>query len=396
MSDDGDFGDFGDFHYNDASNGASNGGGGGGGVDPLAVGAAWAIHGLVTDNQTRKLKESFDQHQTVTIEEPKPVLINAADHKLEGPQDWEGFIGQERVKQQLKVHINSAKQRGKPLDHTLLASGMPGVGKTTLAHLIAGEMGAYLMKLVPPFHKDTLFEAVQSMPKNAVLFIDEIHKMADSGPRMAENLLHIMEEGRIYTDDGVIELDPFTLIGATTDAGKLPDPVLDRFVVKPYFEPYTPWDLTLITAQFAGRYVADITDDVLIAIAHACRNTPRVARELVMAGRDLAIHYDRSPTPEELFDFKQMDADGVTVAHKRYLVAMYRHFARKSAKNRGEVEFVAGESSLLKVLRETKGGLASLERFLIELGLVDQSPQGRRLTEEGIQRAQRYHLLETR
>lgn len=370
--------------------------GGGGGVDPLAVGAAWAIHGLVTDNQTRKLKESFEQHQTVTIDEPKPKLINAAEHKLEGPQKWDDFIGQDRVKQQLGVHISSAKARGQPLDHVLLASGVPGVGKTTLAHLIAGEMGGYLMKLVPPFHKDTLFEAAQALHDGDILFIDEIHKMADNGPRMAENLLHMLEESRLYTDDGAVDLAKFTIIGATTDGGKLPEPVQDRFPIKPYFEPYTTWDLSCITAQFTGRFLANITDDVIVAIAHACRKTPRVARELVMAGRDLAIHYKRSPTPEELFAFKQMDPDGMTLAHRAYLLALYQSFARKAPKGQGGVDYLAGESSLLKVLRETKGGLAAIERFLIEEGFVDQSPQGRRLTEKGIARAQYYEALERR
>lgn len=388
MSDDGDFGDFGDFFYDEPN------GGGGGGTDPMAVGAAWAIHGLVTDNQTRRLKESFDSHQTVSLEEPRPQLINAAEHQLDGPQDWDAFIGQEVVKNQLAIHISSARERGVALDHTLLASGMPGVGKTTLAHLIAKEMDAYLMKLVPPFHKDTLFEAAQSIPDGGVLFIDEIHKMTDGGPKMSENLLHMLEEGRLYTDEGVIELANFTVIGATTDGGKLPEPLQDRFAIKPHFEVYTPWDLTLITAQFAGRFLANIDDEVVIAIANACRSTPRVARELVMAGRDLALHYRRSPTPAELFAFKQMDADGVTITHKKYLIAMYRHFGRKSAKHKGEVEFIAGEESLRKVLRETKGGLAAIERFLIELGLLDQSPQGRRLTEDGIRRAQIYHHQE--
>lgn len=359
--------------------------------DPLDIGAAWAVGGHVADRQTRQLKESFDRKQTVVIEEERPQLINAAEHTLEGPQDWNSFIGQERVKVQLAVHINSALVRNEPLDHVLLASGMPGVGKTTLAHLIAKEMGSYLMKLVPPFHKDTLFEAAESLGDGDILFIDEIHKMADNGPAMAENLLHMLEEGRIYTNDGMVELANITIIGATTDAGKLPEPVIDRFVIKPHFEPYTTWDLTLITAQFAGRYLADIDDDVLVAIAAACRQTPRVARELVMAGRDLSLHYGRSCTPEELLAFKQMEPDGMTLAHKNYLLALYRNFGRKSGRG---VEYIAGAESIRKVMRENKRGLESIERFLIEKGYLDQTPSGRRLTQEGIDKAKRYDWQE--
>jgi holliday junction DNA helicase RuvB len=362
-------------------------------IDPLAVGAAWAIHGHVTDRQTRQLKESFAQLVSVE-EEPKPVLINAAEYQLEGPQTWEGFIGQDSLKQQLEIHIASAKARDSALDHVLLSSGMPGTGKTTLAHLIAKEMGSYMIKLVPPFSKDTLFEAAENLSEGDVLFIDEIHKMADGGPRMAENLLHMLEEARLYTDDGVIQLEKFTVIGASTDSSKLPEPVIDRFVIKPHFEPYTTWDLALISAQFAGRYIANVDNEVLLAIAVACRGTPRIARELVLAGRDLAIHYDRSPTAEELFAFKQMDPDGITLAHKNYLLALYRHFGRRAA--RGGVEYLAGESSLMKILRENKRGLANIERFLLELGLLDQTPQGRRLTVEGIARAQFYDAQDRR
>jgi holliday junction DNA helicase RuvB len=361
-------------------------------IDPLAVGAAWAIHGHVTDRQTRQLKDSFAQ--PVSIEEPKPVLINAAEHQLEGPRSWEDFIGQEQMKKQLEVHISSAKVRRKPLDHVLLSSGMPGTGKTTLAHLIAKEMGGYMMKLVPPFSKDTLFEAAESLAEGDVLFIDEIHKMADGGPRMAENLLHMLEEARLYTDDGVIQLKKFTVIGASTDSSKLPEPVIDRFVIKPHFEPYSTWELSLITAQFAGRYLAGIDVDVIMAIGSACRGTPRIARELVLAARDLFVHYDRPPTAEELFAFKQMDPDGMTKAHKNYLLALYRHFGRRAA--RGGVEYLAGESSLMKILRENKRGLANIERFLLELGLLDQTPQGRRLTVEGIARAQFYDAQDRR
>lgn len=360
-------------------------------MDAWEAAADWAVIGHVADRQTRKLKESFES--TVQVGEPPPQLVNAADHELEGPQSWDSFIGQDRVKVQLRVHIDSAVRRGKALDHVLLASGMPGVGKTTLAHLIAKEMDAFLMKLVPPFHKDTLVEAASELRDGDVLFIDEIHKMADNGPQMAELLLHALEEGRMYTDDGAVQLADITIIGATTDAGKLPETILDRFVIKPHFEPYTVWDLSLITAQFTGRYAAPIDDEVIIAIAGACRGVPRVARELVMAGRDLSIHYERSCTPRELFEFKQMDPDGMTVAHHRYLLALYRNFGRKSGHG---VEYIAGEASLRKVLRETKGGLENLERFLLEQGLIDQTPSGRRLTEEGIRRAHHYDALENR
>lgn len=354
--------------------------------DAIDAGLLYAGASLIADRQTRELKESF--HPDHSHDEPRPRLANAADN-WDGPTEWDSFVGQERVKKQMRVHIDSAKKRGVALDHTLLASGVPGTGKTTMAHVIAADLGTNLVKLVPPFHKDTLFEAVTSLNNKDILFIDEVHKMADNGPAMAENLLHILEEGVIYTNDGAIRLANITVIGATTDSGNLPEAVLDRFVIRPHFEEYTIMELAIIAAKFRGRMMAGISDECLVAIAHACRGTPRVARKMVAAGRDLEVSHGMSPTPEELLDFMQVDPDGMTLAHRNYLLALYENFARRGKRG---VEYIAGASSLQKVLRETKGGLAALERFLLKKGYIDQTPSGRRLTAEGIAKADSYQV----
>lgn len=365
-----------------------------GGFDAIDAGLMFAGAGLLADQHakkiTRELKESM--HPNHTHEELSPKMANAADN-WDGPTRWDQFIGQDRVKEQMRIHINSANARGVALDHTLFGSGVPGVGKTTLAHIVATDMGTNLIKLVPPFHKDTLFEAVTSLNNRDILFIDEIHKMSDNGSAMAENLLHILEEGVIYTDEGAVRLANITVIGATTDSGTLPEPVLDRFVIKPHFAEYSIMELALITARFCGRFIAGVNDEVVVAIAHACRGTPRVARELVMAGRDLAISMGRSPTPEELLEFKQLDPDGMTLVHRNYLLALYENFARKGSGGKG-VEYIAGASSLQKVLRETKGGLAAIERFLLKKGYIDQTPSGRRLTPSGIAKAESYQVTQ--
>jgi Holliday junction DNA helicase RuvB len=322
-------------------------------------------------------------------EATKPVLINAGTlvHD-ETVASFDEFVGQVKLKHQLRVHIESAKARFLPLEHTLLASGMPGVGKTTLARLIAKEMGMKLNMLVPPFAAESLYQMVLSMDVNEILFIDEIHKLADHGPAAAENLLHLMEEGRLYLSDGVHEIEGITLIGATTDPDKLPETITDRFFIKPYFEPYTGPDMVRIVANFARKLNVTVPAETMVGLALASRRTPRVARELVLATRDLTLWLERPPTAEEVLSFKDIEPDGTTRQHKAYLIAMYKFFGREN--NKGMTEYVAGEASLMSLLRETRQGLGRLERFLIERGYLDRTPRGRRLTTLGVGVAQRY------
>lgn len=298
--------------------------------------------------------------------------------------DWDSFVGQEPLKAQLKMHIAASGSRCEQLDHVLLASGMPGVGKTTLARLIAQEMFSGITMLVPPFNLHTLREALEKMQVGDVLFIDEIHKLADAGKRGAEILLHIMEENTLYTPEGeVIPLGEFTLIGATTDADKLPEPLVDRFLIKPYFQPYSLAEMVQIAANFARYFRIDLPPEVLVAIAKASRRTPRVARELVAGARDLIEVYGHV-TPAELLAFKEVEPDGLTRQHCAYLTGMYSFFGRERD---GIREYVAGEASMMNLLRENKTGIARIERTLIEIGLLDRTPSGRRLTPKGIARA---------
>jgi len=388
-----------DFDYLDddmlLEEGAAAGGDDGGWFGPWEAGIAFGLAGWLADRHAEKVANavgsSKEGQAPIEVhvhpeEEAKPRLINAAEGKL-SPK-WKTFYGQEPLKKQLAVHIESAKKRGAALDHVLLASGMPGVGKTTIARIIADEMDSEIIMLVPPFHPSTLNEAAMSLPDKGVLFIDEIHKLADHGKAAAENLLHMLEERRLYLDSGMIELNEITVIGATTDADKLPETVIDRFAIKPFFQPYSIHELALITARFQGLLDASIPVETTYGIARACRGTPRVARELVVAARDLMHATGRTPTIEELLDFKETDFDGMTRQHKAYLKAMYAHFKRVTAD--GQVLYVAGEYAMRSILRETRDGLYRLERFLMQRGYLDRSPQGRRLTDRGIEAARKY------
>lgn len=357
-----------------------------GGFGPVEAGLAFAFAGHLADQHAGRAQPTIDIHLHPP-EEPKPTLINAADN-LPTSGGWDTFIGQEAMKRQLKIHIASAKARGRALDHVLLASGNPGVGKTMLARIIAKEMGGEFIMLVPPFHRDTLYEAARSLPNLGILFIDEIHKLADHSPAAAENLLHLLYERRLYLDGGVVKLNDITCIGATTDADKLPETIIDRFVIKPYFSPYTLIDLAHITAQKCGLEGVSLDTLTMLGIAAACRNTPRVAEEFVRAARDYHAALGLRPTIDDLLDFKETEPDGMTRQHKAYLITILSHFRRVTAD--GEVVYIAGEYALRSLLRETKQGVHRLEKFLMERGYLDRSPQGRRLTAKGIEKAKSY------
>lgn len=365
----------------------------------LEAGAAYALMRHGQDRQTAQLLQGLGGRESevyvdvhVHPEEEVAQPINALDFTtVEMPDDWADYIGQEPMKRQLKVFMNSAKARKAALPHILLASGYPGVGKTTMARLIAKEMGVDIYELVPPFNIQTLVEAAQKLGDRDILFIDEIHKLSDSGRRGAEILLKVLEDKVAFMPDGtVIELADITIIGATTDLDKLPEPVIDRFEIKPYFQAYSWVDLSKIAVQFAFRHRAgDLIDDELaVDIAAACRNTPRIIKGMVIAARDLSLANGRPPTSAELLEFLEVEPDGLTRVHIHYLTAMRQYFARMTKDE--EVEYIVGEAAIQQILRETKPGLQRIEGFLVERGLIDRTPRGRRLTPLGITRAEEF------
>jgi Holliday junction DNA helicase RuvB len=320
--------------------------------------------------------------------EPETPYVDASQHGApEYLKDWDSFAGQGPMKAELQVYIDEALTNGAALPHILLASGQAGCGKTSLARLIAQKMGTRLIMLVPPFSANALYVALLSLNDGDLILIDEIQKMAENGPRKAEQLLHAMEEGIIYLEDGPIKLADFTLIGATTDADKLPEAIIDRFVIKPFFQEYSQNELLSICGNFCSFYNITLTRPTMLAIAQASRGVPRVIRELVIAARALQTSRGRLVTPDELLQFKSIEKDGMTRTHKAYITSMYRSFGRERD---GKREYVAGEYAMCSLLREGKPGLARIERFLISLGLIDRTPQGRKLTDLGVLRAQQY------
>lgn len=373
-----------------------------GGFEALEAGAAYALFRHGQDRQTDQLidainrRSEYDPDELEVVltmpEERAPAPVNALDFATaEMPDSWDDYIGQEPLKRTLAVKMAAAQQRGARFPHALLASGFPGIGKTTMARLLAKTMDVDIYELVPPFRVETFVEAAHTLRDHDVLFVDEIHKLADSGKRGAEFLLKMLEDNVVFMPNGdVEEFADITVIGATTERDKLPETVVDRFKVKPYFAAYSWAELSQITITFAAKHHAlnVIDDDLAVDIAGACRGTPRIIEEMVESARDLAIVGHRPPTTTELLEYLEVEPDGLTRTHVHYLTAMRQYFARESAD--GFLEYIVGEAAIQQILRETKPGLQRVEAFLVERGLVDRTPRGRRLTDAGIARAEQF------
>ena len=181
-----------------------------------------------------------------------------------------------------------------------------------------------------------------------------------------------------------------TIIGATTEPDKLLTPVLDRFKIKPYFQAYSWSELSEIAVQFAFRHAADeiVDNEMAVTMAGACRGTPRVLDEMVLAARAMTNAAGRIPAPLELLNFLEVEEDGLTRTHIHYITAMRQYFARTTKDD--TIEFIVGEAAIMQILRETKPGIQRVEAFLVERGLINRTPRGRQLTALGITRAEAF------
>src|SRR3954462_8696230 len=294
------------------------------------------------------------------------------------PRRLEEFVGQERVRAPLPLVLESAKRRGRPPDHVLL-SGAPGLGKTSLAMIIAAELGTGIRVTSGPAleRAGDLAALVSSLQEGEVLFLDEIHRMA----RPAEEMLYVaMEDFRVDVVVGKgpgataipLEVEPFTLVGATTRAGLLPGPLRDRFGFVAHLDFYSATELEQVLVRSAGLLGVDLRSDGAEEISRRARGTPRIANRLLRRVRDFAeVRADGVVTREvarAALEVYEVDELGLDRLDRAVLDALLRRFGG------GPV----GLSTLAVAVAEQPETVETVaEPFLVRQGLLARTPRGR-------------------
>ncbi|MEM6961021.1 MAG: Holliday junction branch migration DNA helicase RuvB [Myxococcota bacterium] len=331
----------------------------------------------------------------MTQEEPTRVVSPHASEEAQRfdralrPKRFEDFVGQSRIKDNLKVFVQAALGRGDPLDHILFC-GPPGLGKTTLATILASELGVNLTVTQAPAieHKGQLATLLTKLESRDVLFIDEIHRLT---PAIEEHLYSAVEDFHIdivhgegpYAATIQLPLEPFTLVGATTRTGMLTSPLRSRFGYTPRLDYYPPEELAQVVTRSAGLLGTAITAEGALELARRSRGTPRIANNLLRRARDFAEVLGSGvldgPTVETALNRLEVDTAGLDEMDRRLLRTIIEHYRG------GPV----GIETIAAAVSEPRGTLEDVyEPYLVQQGFLARTARGRIATDKAFDHLQ--------
>jgi Holliday junction DNA helicase RuvB len=327
---------------------------------------------------------------------PEPLAPITADGRSGNelrPRTLDEMIGQEALKPLLRRLIESARASGRPMDHMLLIGGA-GTGKSTVANVIANEIGRPTFQLKAPVDL-AMFERLRiSMKDGDVLYVDEIHQQVAGDRRGTtqacdpETFFHVMEDRRLALPGGVMDFPHVTIIGATTDTGLLPAPFLDRFPLRPRLLPYTVEEMTTLALANARALGLEMDTAAAALLAGACRGVPRLLNSYVRNCSSLTSGAIGAPVALEVVTvLNSTTPDGLDLDMQRLLIFLLERGERVV---RGETHYIAGMNTIATALgksRDQKAVALYVEPYLISRGLLAVGHGGRELTPAGITRA---------